>query len=145
MPLPTMYYQDGYEKWLKEDYLIKLPFSPDEDIITDWISFFKNGILLLKKGYAWDGASGPTIDTKNTVIASAVHDALYQLMRDDYLSREQYRDKADALLIEHCMEATPSWRKPIEWARFQYWYAGVRVFAGQAALKGSNKPVKTAP
>ena len=39
------------------------------------------GRIIIKKGYAWDGASGPTIDTKSSMRASLVHDALYQLIR----------------------------------------------------------------
>jgi hypothetical protein len=34
------------------------------------------------KGYAWNGPSGPTLDTRNFMRGSLVHDALYQLMRE---------------------------------------------------------------
>ena len=32
--------------------------------------------------YSWDGPSGPTIDTRNSLRASLVHDVLYQAMRE---------------------------------------------------------------
>lgn len=41
----------------------------------------KSGLLLIHSGYKWDGVSGPTIDTKNTMLAGLVHDALYQAIR----------------------------------------------------------------
>ena len=59
------------------------------------------GKLLIKTGYSWDGPSGPTIDTKNFMRGSLVHDALYQLMREGVL--EQYdRKRADDILREIC-------------------------------------------
>lgn len=145
MTLPTLYYREGYKYVVHDDYLIKLPFAPPEDIITEFISFFRSGLLLVKRNYPWDGASGPTIDTKNTMIASLVHDALYELFRLEVLSAVEFRDDADAVLEQLAMEATPGWRKPIEWARFKAWYLGVRGFAGNAALKEGEPPVLTAP
>ena len=47
------------------------------------MSLNESGCLQIAAGYAWDGASGPTIDTRNSMIASLVHDALYQLIRED--------------------------------------------------------------
>ncbi len=37
--------------------------------------------LTVKEDYAWDGASGPTIDTRTSMRASLIHDALYQVCR----------------------------------------------------------------
>ena len=37
--------------------------------------------LTVKEDYAWDGASGPGMDTRNSMRASLVHDALYQVCR----------------------------------------------------------------
>jgi len=45
----------------------------------------QDGVLTIKCGYAWDGASGPTIDTQSTMMASLIHDAGYQLMREGWL------------------------------------------------------------
>ena len=44
-----------------------------------------NGILTIFKGYKWDGISGPTLDTKNTMIPGLGHDALYQAIRLELL------------------------------------------------------------
>ena len=45
--------------------------------------------VVVKEGYAWDGASGPTFDTGASMEAALVHDVLYQCMRLGYLSTDQ--------------------------------------------------------
>jgi len=44
-----------------------------------WID--PDGKLMIRAGYAWDGSSR-SIDTKSSMIASLIHDALYQLLRE---------------------------------------------------------------
>ena len=88
--------------------------KPAVDISTDWISLSKEGILSIRSGYAWDGPSGPTIDTKNTMRGSLVHDALYQLMREGHISdAEEVRiladDELDAILKEDGMSSFRRW------------------------------------
>ena len=73
------------------------------DIETDFISLSKDGILLIKKGYAWDGPSGPAFDTKSFMRASLIHDVLYQLIRLEKLSKED-RLIADLELKRICIE-----------------------------------------
>ena len=51
------------------------------EINTAFITLDTNGLLTIRAGYSWDGASGPTIDTRSTIRASLIHDALFQLMR----------------------------------------------------------------
>ena len=54
-------------------------------------------------GYAWNGASGPAIDTANTLRGSMFHDVLYQICRRQPMSiRALARMKwhADLLLID---------------------------------------------
>ncbi|MFC1891589.1 DUF1353 domain-containing protein [Thermodesulfobacteriota bacterium] len=75
----------------------------DNDIVTNFISLKTNGQLTIQSGYAWDGPSGPTIDTKTFMRGSLVHDALYQLMREKHLTLEN-RNKADELLKKICIE-----------------------------------------
>ncbi len=62
-----------------------------------------DGLLTVKKGYAWDGPSGPTIDTPDFMRGSLVHDVLYQLMREKVIPQDQ-REYADKLLREICLE-----------------------------------------
>lgn len=90
---------------------------------TEYISLWDDGRLILRKHYAWDGASGPTIDTESSMRGSAGHDALYQLIRLRAIP-VRLRDLADKdlhrWLIEDGMLAV----------RADYWYEGVRLFGG---------------
>ena len=56
--------------------------------------------ICVKPGYAWDGASGPTIDTKNTVAASMIHDILYQFMRETDNSDYSYNRRKLRMIID---------------------------------------------
>ena len=86
------------------------------------------GFVTIKKGYAWDGPSGPTIDTESFMRGSLVHDVLYQLIREGCISIE-YRDHADRLLRRICIEDGMSR------ARAWYVYNSVKYFAKYAAVK----------
>lgn len=59
------------------------------NILTDYVQLNDEGLLTIRKNYAWDGASGPTFDTKNSMRGSLVHDALYQLLRRKELPQSQ--------------------------------------------------------
>jgi len=61
-------------------------------------------------GYAWDGPSGPTLDTRSFMVGAMVHDVLYQAIREGYLA-SSYRKTADSVLYRLCREAgMPPWR-----------------------------------
>jgi len=97
------------------------------EIETRFISLHR-GVLEIKQWYAWDGASGPAIDTKTILRGSLVHDALYQLMWEGLLP-QSYRKKADKILYRICREDGMSlWRA-------QYVYRAVRWF-GKGNAKG---------
>jgi len=82
--------------------------------------------MQIKKGYCWDGPSGPTIDTDNFMRGSLFHDAWYQIFRE-FAYYRQFRNEADKLLKLHCLEdGMSSWR-----ARWVYW--GVKTFGRRSA------------
>lgn len=90
---------------------------------TEYIRLKDDGELLLFKGYAWDGPSGPTIDTEDSMRGSAGHDALYQLIGLGAVP-ESMRLYADLDLRRWCIEdGMPEVRADI-------WYRAVRVFGG---------------
>lgn len=97
-------YKKGYKYQLHADYTVAIPIQPGKPALSDYIILTIDGQLTIKKGYAWDGPSGPTIDTLNFMRGSLVHDALYQLMREKLLDREKYREEADKLLQAMCVE-----------------------------------------
>ncbi len=80
-----IYYTTGHEHQLAQDYTRQVSIKPTEDIETDYIKLTILGLLTLKKGYAWDGNSGVP-DTEESIAASAMHDAGYQLIRLRLLS-----------------------------------------------------------
>lgn len=86
-----------------------------------------DGKLDIQTGYAWDGPSGPAIDTDSFMRGSLVHDALYQLMRERVLDHRADRKAADVLLRRLCRE-DGMW--PI---RAWYVYRSVRWFGGSSA------------
>ena len=132
-------YKGGYKYQLKNTYILVIPIEPESNITTEYITLSESGDLLIKNGYAWDGPSGPTIDTKNFMRGSLVHDALYQLMRETPLDDTVYRDKVDRLLQEHCkddgMSSIRAW-----WV-----YQGVRIGGGPSADPDNKRPPKHAP
>ncbi len=135
----SVVYKGGYKYQLHETYEETVRINPPEDIKTDYISLDQMGHLVLQKGYAWDGPSGPTIDTSDFMRGSLVHDALYQLMRMEHLSDELHRKSADEELRRICLEdGTSSIRA--------WWvYLSVRQFGGRSASADNVKPVLRAP
>lgn len=120
-------YKGGYKYQLCESYTVFISIKPPMPILTQYIDLYTDGRLVIKEGYAWDGPSGPTIDTQTFMRGSLVHDALYQLMREDHLSRIEYREEADKILRQLCLE-DGMWHIRAWWV---YW--GVRFFGGPAS------------
>jgi hypothetical protein len=134
-----IYYRAGYKYQLVKDYLIQLDLRLPEDIVTEYITLTKSGLLTMFRGYAWDGCSGPTYDDKTNMRGGLVHDGGYQLMRLSLLSQE-YKGFFDRLLRSICLE-DGMWR-----IRAWYYFEGVDHFAKYAAKQGGNPyPILTAP
>ena len=136
--MKTIKYRSGYKYQLAETYSVVTKIRPPEMAETDFITLDATGRLTMESGYAWDGPSGPTFDTKTFMRGSLVHDALYQLMREGLLAGE-HRAAADELLAVICREDGMNW--------FRAWYVllGVRWGAGFSAQAGSRKPLRSAP
>jgi hypothetical protein len=138
----SIFYKSGYKYQLIKDYEYQLPKEfpfVAYEIETDYFYLSESGLLIVKKGYAWDGPSGPTIDTKNFMRGSLVHDALYQIIRLGYLDKNIYRILADRVLYDICR------RDGMSWVRAQVVYHSVRVFGNTAAMSKDEKWYITAP
>ena len=134
-----IHYRAGYKYQLVADYVVVLPeLAPALPIKTEFLAFDIEGVLTIRRGYAWDGPSGPAIDTPNFMRGSLVHDALYQLIRERLLEAH-YRAAADQALRRLCREDGMS--APRAWWVFQ----GVRIGAGPSADPANDKPILTAP
>lgn len=115
-----------FEK-VKYKYKLKEEIRFQTDIIgiefsNNYFELRKNGFLIIKVGYCWDGASGPTWDDKTNYESSCIHDALYQLMRLLVIARGEWRIYADFILRKVSIEKG-MWK----W-RANAWYWAVRKF-----------------
>jgi len=104
---------------VKGDYSIKLPFTCADAIITDTIGLL-HGDLLLAKGYIWKGASFITYDTENSFEATAVHDALYTILKI-FDNNEFTRKQADKLFYKLLR------KNGMCYLRARGWYRAVRT------------------
>jgi len=132
-------YRSGYKYQLAEDYKIRTSIKPKAAIDTQFIALSAAGALTVKSGYAWDGTSGPVIDTDHNLRASLVHDALYQLMRQKKLSRKQYKDKADKLFKTLCKQ------DGVRAVRAHVYYLALKKLGNPATDPKNAKEVKQAP
>ena len=84
-------YTKGYKYQLREDCFTETEVKPDVPAITDLVQLYPSGLLVIKKYFAWDGCSGPTVDTRTNMRAGLVHDGFFYLMREGLLSKEWIR------------------------------------------------------
>ena len=132
-------YTGEYKYQLASEYRIKIKILPATDIATDFIDLSIDGELKINKHYAWDGPSGPVIDTKENLRASLVHDALYQLMRLEKLKSRTYRKTADKIFRNICKkDGVPSISANI-------YYKALRRFGKPATSPENKKKVRRAP
>lgn len=129
-------YREGYKYQLVDPYWIQTDIMGKEYRIDGYIRLNDMGILYIYRGYAWDGASGPTYDSKSSMRASLIHDALYQLM-GEYPELLKWRLYADDLLYKICRE-DGMW--PF---RAYLWKKAVNWFGASAAEEGDE--ILTAP
>lgn len=132
------YQERRYKYLLVEPYRVRLPEFQKESF--DYGKYFSlhAGILVIRDGYAWDGPSGPTVDTKDFLRGSLVHDVLYQAMRLGLLPTGA-KPIADDILRRLCREDGMSW------IRAWWVWRAVRNFAGSACKPGSEPEIKEAP
>ena len=144
-----IYYTEiKYKYELAKEYSVPLPDFSKEEFVMKYVAYM-GGQLTIKKGYQWDGPSGPTFDTPAFMRGSLVHDALYQLMRfharwedGKLINRpavEAMREKADNYLRQICredgMSAVRAW-----WV----WRA-VRRFGDNHIRPPEDPPLLSAP
>ena len=129
-------YSQGYKYQIKRDYMVDVGIALT--VNTQFLVLQGDGNLFIRSGYAFDGPSGPTFDTKNFMRGSLVHDALYQLMREGHIP-ESYREHADRLLQRMCVE------DGMTSLRAWWVYKGVRFGGKSSATRSSGKSVLYAP
>jgi hypothetical protein len=112
-----------YKYKLEETYTTQTNITGVE-FDTPYISMLDNGQFFVKKGYAWDGSSIPHKKLlrvlslgfydpdKYCKIASLVHDALCQAMREGLLDKE-YKYDTDNLYYAMCIDGGMSARQAL--------------------------------
>ena len=131
-------YRNGFKYQLCESYTVNLGLTIPKEILTNWFNMSTDGVLKVNSGYAWDGPSGPTFDTRNFMRGSLIHDVLYQAMRLEALPM-RFRGDADVLLKMICIEDGMS--------KLRAWwvYQGVRFGAKWSVLPSRERQLMMAP
>lgn len=126
----------SYKYQLMDEYIVQIDIKPEQDLVFSFISLSRDGLLTIRKAYAWDGPSGPTVDTPDFMRGSLIHDVLYQLMRLSALDYKKHRKRADEILREICLEDGMS--------SFWAWcvYQAVQLFGTGAAAPRPEPEVK---
>jgi hypothetical protein len=76
-----------YKYELLKDYFYKCDFLAQLPDFCHLYFVKVDSTLIVRKGYQWDGPSGPTIDDDTNIRASLIHDALYQAMRTGLIAK----------------------------------------------------------
>jgi len=148
-----VYTESDYKYQLLEDYGIMTPFK-GWGISTDWASLSPDGMLRAKKGYAWDGASGPTYDSEYSMMPAGEHDMFYAFLRAKLLP-ELYRKKVDAWFRKRLIICGLHYvKKYIKGSFKRYsarqgvrvrawgWYRSVRSLGGSSAAPKKVKSIR---
>lgn len=130
----------GLQSWkyqLVDDFTVQTTIAGLEHHCL-FIVLASDGMLAIKKGYCWDGPSGPTWDSKTAMQGSLVHDVMYQLIRQGVVPmarRPMVDDMFRNMLLKDGMGRFRAW----------YFWRAVRAFGGQAAAKKKPLPNEQAP
>jgi len=135
----TIKYRAGYKYQLAESYSCMTPIKPDKAVKEEFFTLSKNGKLWIKRGYAWDGASGPTFDTKSSMRPSLVHDAFCQMMRSRLIDYDKWQDTVNEFFKQQCKE-DGMWG-----IRASIWHAAVEFANAGHPDQGESNPVQEAP
>ncbi len=130
-----IYYKTGFKYQLMNALTIATKIKPKFYIHTRYITMATNGTLHIYAGFAWDGASGWTIDTESSMRASVVHEALYKLIRMGRLCEVKVREEGDEEFYRLCLE-DGMW----EW-RARVWFRALRIGGGPAANPDNLKVI----
>lgn len=140
-----------YKYCLKKDFVIELkqfPFSGFDQVRSNYAYIRRMNhsnpkcILSVLEGYRWDGSSGPTIDTKNTMIPSLIHDVLYQLLRESKfpgLNKKQLSKVRKWADWEYYRALR---REGMSYIRARVHYYALRVFGSSSANPKNRHVVK---
>jgi hypothetical protein len=134
-----IYYREHYKYQITRPFVFQTGIIPPEDIVYPFFMLSTSGILYVRPGYAWDGASGPTWDSKSSMRPSLVHDCFCQMAADRKLDYATYAPQYNELFRKMCI-ADGMW----PW-RARIWKAGVIIGHGGDPEISDGNPERIAP
>jgi len=129
-------FKRGYKYQLFDTLSFRTPLL-GESVVHEYFTLFVAGLMIIKRGYAWDGASGPAIDRDTNMRASLVHDVGCQMIAEGVLD-QFYQPVVDKMYYVTALDAG-MW-KPIAWAE----YRAIRLHFSTGKLPDKN-PILEAP
>lgn len=125
----------GYKYQLVEEpFMFKLPIQPGQPPqgeecwkVPPFIVLWPDGQCYVEIGFAYNGASGPTIDTDNTIVPTLKHDVGYLLIAEGILPEDPWRELFDKELYKDLLE------RGMDETRAKIWFEAVRAFGLEAA------------
>ncbi len=132
-----VYYEVDFKYQLGVEYRVQTNII-GYTIDSPFVSLLPAGLLIIRLGFGWDGASGPTIDTDTSMRGALVHDALYYLLRLGKLPQTE-RDVADEILSTICKE------DGMYSLRANAWEFILEYLGGAAADPKNSKKLHIAP
>lgn len=129
-----------YKYLLIEDVQVQSSIIPPTGIATEQFAIDMSGLITIRAGFMWDGASGGAIDTAGVLPASLLHDLGYRAIRLGLLPLEPYRKLFDQLYRDEALKDGASW-----W-RIRYHYFLLRTHGEAAAMpQGEEDQPQEAP
>ncbi len=123
-------YRKKFKYQLEEDYVVKTRVYPEEDVELEHAILHKTGLLVIRKGFAWDGSTW-ALDRVKSRRGSLIHDVLYRMMNLGLLAWS-WKPAADFEYYKALIE-DGFWKR---WANVRF--RAVRMFGG-----GSGKTAHT--
>lgn len=147
-----LYFKEGYKYVITRPFHVLTEIKPpmtrritrqtvdvnNTAVVIPLVTLEPSGWLTIHAGYAFDGASGPTIDTLDSMSGAAVHDAGYQLIRlqkIDACHKEYFDELFHAIMVEDGMV------KP----RASLWLWAVKTFGRSSTRPSAEPQEKVAP
>ena len=123
--LANKYKAVSHSKWkfvVTDRVEVFVPELKDKIVVSKYFDVIK-GLVIIHKGYAWDGASGPVVNTENTLLGTLVHDVIYQAIEEGQLD-VSYRVNGDNAFYRILRE------RGVSYFRAKAWFLAVRLFGG---------------
>lgn len=134
-----IYYASGYKYQLRQDAQAESGIALPAPASHEYFDISTSGLITVKRGYAWDGASSVAIDDPGTIYASLFHDAGYQAIRCGLIDG-RWRKELDAMYRRLCIDGG------VIPARAEAHYLALRIGGGQYnKLVSSDYPTLVAP